>query len=74
MSCSSNPLTLGDVAQVDHDPADRGVRQQVGELTLGVQQATIAVADTKLDRLRGRRRARKQLGGAPTPRALGPLR
>ena len=53
-------LTLGDVAQVDHDPADGGVRQQVGEQTLGVQQATVAVADTKLEHLRRRRGACEQ--------------
>ena len=53
-------LALGDVAQVDDDPADRGVVQQVGEQTLGVQQATVAVANAKLERLGGSRRARKQ--------------
>ncbi len=53
-------LALGDIAQVDDDPANRGVLQQVGEQTLGVQQATIAVTNTKLERLRGLRRARQQ--------------
>ncbi len=53
-------LALGDVAQVDDDPADGGVVEQVGDQALGVQQATVAVADAKLERLRGLRREREQ--------------
>ena len=53
-------LALGDIAQVDDDPADRGVLQQVGEQALGVQQATVAVANAKLERLRRPWRAGKQ--------------
>lgn len=54
------PLTFGDIAQVDHDPADGRVLQQIGEQTLGVQQAAIAMANTKLQRLRGSRGTGKQ--------------
>ena len=67
-------LALGDVAQVDDDAADRGVVQQVGDQTLGVQQAAIAVANAKLERLRGLRRAREQHRRAPARTASGPVR
>ena len=53
-------LALGHIAHVDDDPADRGVPQQVGEQTLGVQQAAIAVTNPKLERVRRPRRAREQ--------------
>ena len=53
-------LALGDVAQVDDDSADGGLVQKVGDQAFGVQQATIAVADAELERLRGLRGEREQ--------------
>ena len=44
-------LSLGDVAHVDHDAADRGVLQEVGGQTLSAQGASIAVANAELEGL-----------------------
>ena len=51
MSCSSNRLRSVTSRRLTTIPPTAACVQQVGEQTLGVQQATVAVADAKLERL-----------------------
>ena len=44
-------LALGDVAAVEHDPADRAVGQQVGVEDLEVAQAAVLVGQQAVDHL-----------------------